>query len=118
MMSGKENAAAKEVVISPTNAAMRDAIGTGTLTPTSQEDASLNAANDELSMIQESLNQIEAILNAESKRRLEANRLTEDYIMDYLEKLETSLNSRVIGQFQAMERRIQAVDTTLSKTEQ
>ena len=49
---------------------------------------------------------LEAILNAESKRRLEANCLTEEYIMDYLEKLESSLNSRVIGQFQAMERRI------------
>lgn len=57
-------------------------------------------------------------MNAESKRRLEANRLTEDYIMDYLDKLESSLNSRVIGQFQAMERRIHAVDLTLTKTEQ
>ena len=37
--------------------------------------------------------------------------------MEYLEKLESNLNQRVVGQFQAMERRIQAVDTTLSKIE-
>ena len=44
--------------------------------------------NDELYLVQESLGQIEAILKAESKRRLEANKLTEDYILEYLDKLE------------------------------
>lgn len=61
---------------------------------------------DELYLVTESLGQIEAILKAESKRRLEANKLTDDYIMDYLEKLEQNLNNRVIGQFTAMEKRI------------
>ena len=116
-MSGKENTAAAQDVASPTSAGgMHDRAGA--LTPTSHDqDASQDLVHDELSLIGENLNQIEAILKAESKRRLEANRLTEDYIMDYLEKLEQSLNSRVIGQFQAMERRIQAVDNTLTKTE-
>jgi len=61
---------------------------------------------DELYLVTESLGQIEAILKAESKRRLEANKLTDDYIMDYLEKLEQNLNNRVIGQFTAIEKRI------------
>ena len=61
---------------------------------------------DELYLVTESLGQIEAILKAESKRRLEANKLTDDYIMDYLEKLEQNLNNRVMGQFTAMEKRI------------
>ena len=43
-----------------------------------------------------SLNQIEAILRAESKRRFEANKLTEEYILDYLEKLERRMNESVI----------------------
>ena len=42
------------------------------------------------------LNQIEAILRAESKRRFEANALTEEYILDYLEKLERRMNESVI----------------------
>lgn len=96
-MTGKENTAAAADVTSPTSGvAMRDRARA--LTPTSQDDdASMDGTNDELSLISENLSQIEAILKAESKRRLEANRLTEDYIMDYLEKLETSLTSRVIG---------------------
>lgn len=54
-------------------------------------------SHDEMSLVTESLNQIEAILKAESKRRMEANKLTEDYILEYLEKLEQNLNSRVLG---------------------
>jgi len=73
--------------------------------PLSQEAPAVNT-NDELYLVTENLNQIEAILKAESKRRLEANKLTDEYIMDYLEKLEQNLNNRVIGQFTAMERRI------------
>ena len=48
-MSGKENAS-KEL-ISPTSAALQQAIASGTLTPTSQEDGSQGPANDELSLI-------------------------------------------------------------------
>lgn len=57
-------------------------------------------------IVTENLNQIEAILKAESKRRIEANKLSEDYIMDYLEKMETELNSRVVKQFHNLEKRI------------
>ena len=73
--------------------------------------------NEELRLIQESLGQIEAILKAESKRRFESNQLTEEYILDYLDKLEQNLNNRVLGQFKAMERRITLVDGILSKIE-
>ena len=125
-MSGKENfktaAAASgqpsnSQVGSLTSGNQHTDVMSGNLTPLSNEEGSANQ-NDELFLITESLSQIEAILKAESKRRLEANKLTEEYINDYLDKLESSLNQRVMGQFQAMERRIQAVDGTLSKVEQ
>ena len=65
----------------------------GSLTPHSQDGVPPVNQNDELYIVSESLNQIEAILKAESKRRLEANKLTEEYILEYLEKLENSLNN-------------------------
>ena len=71
----------------------------GSLTPNSQDGIPSVNQNDELYVVQESLGQIEAILKAESKRRLEANKLTEEYILEYLEKLETSLNNQVSKQF-------------------
>lgn len=93
----------------------------GTTTPMSAErEEFMRGAqhqNDELMIVTENLNQIEAILKAESKRRIEANKLSEDYIMDYLEKMESELNSRVVKQFHNMEKRIQTVDNTLTKIE-
>ena len=65
----------------------------GSLTPHSQDGVPPVNQNDELYVVQESLGQIEAILKAESKRRLEANKLTEEYILEYLDKLELSLNN-------------------------
>lgn len=65
----------------------------GSLTPHSQDGIAQVNQNDELYIVQESLNQIEAILKAESKRRIEANKLTEEYILEYLDKLESSLNN-------------------------
>ena len=106
-MSGKENfkqAAATaghqpsgSHIGSPTSQ-INDA-NSGNLTPLSNEEGSSANQNDELFLITENLSQIEAILKAESKRRLEANKLTEEYINDYLDKLESSLNQRVLGQF-------------------
>ena len=68
-------------------------------------------------MITNNLNQIEAILKAESKRRFEANKLTEEYILDYLEKLESRLNENVLKRFLDMEGKIASVDRTLTKIE-
>ena len=110
-MSGKENATGAPLIDmpSPGSGAGSDPaaheMASGSATPHSHESAAVNT-NDELYLVQDNLNQIEAILKAESKRRIEANKLTEDYILEYLDKLETSLNTRVVGQFQAMERRI------------
>ena len=69
-------------------------------------------------VVQESLAQIEAILKAESKRRQEANQITEEYILNYLESLEQNLNQRVQGQFQTLENRIATADAVLRKVEQ
>ena len=48
---------------------------------------------------------------------MEANKLTEDYILEYLDKLEQSLNNQVSKSFKTMEQRIQTVDNTLTKIE-
>jgi len=72
---------------------------------------------EELTLVQDSLQQIEAILKAEAKRRTEANQITSDYIVNYLDSLEQSLSERVTGQFHALEERIASVDKTLSKVE-
>ena len=79
--------------------------------------AGLQPEVDETTLIAESLNSIEAILKAESKRRMEANHITEDYIKNYLDGLEKNLTQRVTSQFQALEKRIQSVDQTLSNIE-
>ena len=68
-------------------------------------------------VVQESLAQIEAILKAESKRRQEANQITEEYILNYLDSLEQNLNQRVQGQFKDLENRIATADSVLRKVE-
>ena len=44
--------------------------------------------DEELDIVQESLSQIDAILKAESKRRVEANAIQSEYINNYLDTLE------------------------------
>jgi len=105
-MSGKENTRAAAISPEPKGSMIPGTENrSGAASPLSHDAPPLNI-KDELYLVTESLSQIEAILKAESKRRLEANKLTEDYIMDYLDKLEQNLNNRVIGQFTAMEKRI------------
>ena len=117
-MSGKENTGEEAGIGSPHNdgGPASNEVMSGTATPHSRDDSARNE-NDELFVVTENLNQIEAILKAESKRRIEANKLNEEYILDYLEKMEQELNNRVSKQFQAMEKRIMGVDNTLSKIE-
>jgi len=71
----------------------------------------------ELDAIQEQLQKIENILKAESKRRLEANQIMEESILDYLDKLEQQLHLRVNEQFHDLQARINQVDGTLSRIE-
>lgn len=73
--------------------------------------------DEALMNIFEGLSQIEAILKAESKRRVEANQITHDYINSYLDKLDTQLQNRVQNQFQAIEQRISTVNQTFSSVE-
>ena len=63
------------------------------------------------------MNQIEAILKAESKRRIEANLITEEYIKNYLDGLEKNLNQRVNSQFSNLEKRVTSVDRVLTNIE-
>ena len=104
-MSGKENATGAPPLDLPLTGSRAGSdhpgsheMASGSASAHSHESAAVNT-NDELYIVQENLNQIEAILKAESKRRIEANKLTEDYILEYLDKLENSLNTRVVGQF-------------------
>ena len=48
---------------------------------------------------------------------MEANQLTEDYILNYLETLEQNLYKRVSGQFQDLDDRIKTLDCALTKIE-
>lgn len=73
--------------------------------------------DEEIKLVQEQLIKIENILKAESKRRIEANQITEEYILNYLDSLEQNLNKRVNGQFQDLDERIKKVDTTLTRIE-
>jgi len=58
--------------------------------------ASVRNTDDEAILaIFEGLSQIEAILKAESKRRFEANQISNDYISSYMDKLDSSLQQRV-----------------------
>lgn len=73
--------------------------------------------DEALMNIFEGLSQIEAILKAESKRRVEANQITHDYINSYLDKLDTQLQNRVQNQFSAIEQRISTVNQTFTSVE-
>ena len=73
--------------------------------------------DEEIRLVHDSLQKIENILKAESKRRLEANQITEDYIVSYLDSLEQNLTKRVSGQFQELDERIKTLDTSLTKIE-
>jgi hypothetical protein len=57
--------------------------------------AKRNTDDEAILQIFEGLSQIEAILKAESKRRFEANQISNDYINSYMDKLDSSLQQRV-----------------------
>lgn len=72
----------------------------------------------QLQAIAQGLSQIEAIVKAESKRRIESNQVTQDYIHSYLDKLEQSIQQRVHAQFEQIEKRIQEVNSVLTRVEE
>ena len=45
--------------------------------------------------VQEQLKALESILKAEAKRRVESNEIMQEYILNYLNELETTLGRRV-----------------------
>lgn len=73
--------------------------------------------DEQLAKIVQGLGQIEAILCAEQKRRVESNNITQEYIHQFLDKLELSLQQRVTGQFSQIDTRIKQVNETLSRVE-
>ena len=79
----------------------------------------MNGATDDeqLYLLLEGIKQIEAILKAEQKRREESNKITEEYIGSYLDKLSHTLTVKVSNQFQQMEQRLLQVDENLSRVE-
>ena len=85
--------------------------------PLGKENATSVVMDEEIKFVNDSLQKIENILKAESKRRMEANQLTEDYILNYLDTLEQNLYKRVSGQFQEMDDRIRTLDSALTKIE-
>jgi len=85
--------------------------------PLGKENATSVVMDEEIKFVNNSLQKIENILKAESKRRMEANQLTEDYILNYLDTLEQNLYKRVSGQFQEMDDRIRTLESALTKIE-
>ena len=55
----------------------------------------LSLEDEQLLLIVEGIKQIEAILKAEQKRREESNNMTQDYIQQYLDKLESTLQQKI-----------------------
>ena len=94
--SGKENTESMHGTLSPKNQAqvqhaMQSNAG---MAPNNFMDATAGGPveMDELQIVYLNLNQIEAMLKAESKRRIEANHITDEYIKNYLDGLEKNLN--------------------------
>ena len=85
-LGGKENGAGgaqdePSVITQPGGQTMAGAGGQAVPLKTAKQSSllvGLNQEVDESTLIAESLNSIEAILKAESKRRMEANHITED----------------------------------------
>ena len=56
-------------------------------------------------------------MKAESKRRVESNEIINDYIANYLDQLQQSLNSQVNAQFDTLKTKIESIDGVLTKIE-
>ena len=67
--------------------------------------------------VQEQLKNIENILKAEQKRRVESNEIMNEYIVNYLDQLQQNLGDRVSAQFQQLERSIDGIDLMMTKVE-
>ena len=67
--------------------------------------------------VQEQLKNLENILKAEQKRRVESNEIMNEYILNYLDQLQYSLNDRVSQQFHQLKHSIDGIETTMTKIE-
>eukprot|EP00347_Sterkiella_histriomuscorum_P006836 403351248 len=70
-----------------------------------------------LSEVSDSLRQIENIMKAEQKRRVESNEIMNEYITSYLDQLQQSLNDRVVQQFLMLKSRVETIDGHMTKIE-
>ena len=73
--------------------------------------------DEELQLVKEQLASIEAVLKAESKRRIEANHIMDDYIMGFMTSIEDQLTARVDTQFKTLQKRVVSIDEELSVAE-
>lgn len=67
--------------------------------------------------VMESLKNVENIIKAEQKRRVESNEIMNDYIVNYLDQLQASINGRVNAQFHSLKHQIENIDFMLTKAE-
>ena len=67
--------------------------------------------------VQVQLKNIENIMKAEQKRRVESNEIMNEYIINYLQQLQLNLNDRVGSQFSHLNHSIDAIDNIISKVE-
>jgi tetrahydromethanopterin S-methyltransferase subunit A len=64
------------------------------------------------------LKEIENILKAEQKRRVESNEIMNEYIISYMEQLERSLNERFDRQLSQVKERVEEIDGHMRKVEE
>ena len=64
------------------------------------------------------MKEIENILKAEQKRRVESNEIMNEYIISYMEQLERSLNERFDRQLSQVKERVEEIDGHMRKVEE
>ena len=82
-----------------------------------QMSASDDNFDEELYSIDESLKKIEQIMIAENKRRIASNQIMNEFIDDYIRKLNESITSKVDEDFNKLRTRVQQIDDNLTNLE-
>ena len=73
--------------------------------------------DDELLEVQDQLRDIDQIMIAETKRRIESNQIMADFIDEYLKTLNQNITNKIDGDFQTLKSRVQQIDDSLTNLE-
>ena len=73
-------------------------------------DLMFNDEDPELRQVNTDLEEIEQVIDAEKKRREESNQIMKEFIVEYLQDLESSIANKVDGQFNELKNRVDKID--------